>query len=151
MVKCNIWGQGEFFSKFWLQSLLCTTTYSVLRPQTLKGSPRTQHTKFCAHSGIKCPILTIIKDKYLSLIIVKMEHFTPEWGWNLVCYVTIRIHVFLSVPPDYGHQKKLFPLWLENNNGCLSNNFNPLDNWMVKKCLMEAVWVDCAGISKTLS
>ena len=60
-------------------------------------------------SGLKCPILAIIRDEYLSLMIVKMRHFTPEWGQSLVCYVMIRIHAYLesAEPPDYGHQKQV--------------------------------------------
>ena len=77
--------------------------------QTLKKNLKTQRTKFCAHSGLKCSILAIIRDEYLPLMIVKMRHFTPEWGQSLVCYVMIRIHAYLesAEPPDYGHQKQV--------------------------------------------
>ena len=57
-------------------------------------------------------------------------------------------------PPDYGHQKKNVsntPTMIIENNECHSDNFNPFENWMVKNCLMEAIWVDCPGISNTLS
>ena len=42
---------------------------------------------FWSNSGVKCPILTIMRDKCSSLMIIKMGHFTPEWAQNFVCCV----------------------------------------------------------------
>ena len=106
----HFWGNRTFFQNI-DYSHFCsqphTVSYDHKIIQDFKGSPRTQHTKFRAHSGVKCPILTIIRDEYLPLMIVKMGNFTPEWDQKLVCYVMIRIHAYLeSVESiDYGNQK----------------------------------------------